>query len=108
MSFFEPILSAWTADTAYSTLMGNSAALNTDQESKSMCDELVGNELIGDLHNLHRSEEERGEGQGDDGEERGQVCPERQPQEDFGDDLAPDLGGVVDGSDLHSIQQGVL
>ncbi|CAM9242732.1 unnamed protein product, partial [Laminaria digitata] len=46
-------------DTAYSTLMGNSAALNTDQESKSMCDELVGNELIGDLHDLHRSEQER-------------------------------------------------
>lgn len=99
------MVSAWTADTAYSTLMGNSATVNTDQDSESMCDELVENELIGDLH---RSEEERGGGHGDDGEERGQVCTERQPQEDFGDELAPDLGGLVDGSDLCSIQQRVL
>lgn len=99
------MVSAWTADTAYSTLMGNSATVNTDQDSESMCDELVENELIGDLH---RSEEERGGGHGDDGEERGQACTERQPQEDFGDELAPDLGGLVDGSDLCSIQQRVL
>ena len=47
---FDPLTSAWTADSAYSTLMGNSAVLNTDQESESVCDELVGDELMGDLH----------------------------------------------------------
>lgn len=98
--------SAWTPDTAYASLMGNSASLNTEQESESMCDGIVGNELIGDLH---RTDEERGEGHGDDGgEDRGQDCTERQPpQDDFVDELAPDLGGV-DGGDLHSIQQRVL
>lgn len=85
--------------------MGNSATLNTGQDSESMCGELVENELIGDLH---RSEEDRGEGHGDDGEERGQACTERQLQEDFRDELAPDLGELVDGSDLRSIQQRVL
>lgn len=101
---FDPLTSAWTADSAYSTLMGNSAVLNTDQESESVCDELVGDELMGDLH---RSEEERGKGHGNDGEEQGQACTERQPLENFDDELAPDFGGVH-GSDMHSIQQRVL
>lgn len=98
--------SAWAPDTAYATLMGKSAPLNTEQGSESMCDDLVGNQLIGDLD---RAEEERGEGHGDDGGEgRDQSRTEKQPPpDDFVDELVPDLGGVERG-DLHSIQQRVL
>lgn len=86
--------------------MGGSATLYSDQVSVAMCDEVIGDNLIGVLHG-RGEEHDDGEGCGDDhaAEGEGQACVERDPQEELFDELVPEIQRV--GSSPHKRRQDI-